>query len=242
MADESILIHLDNDDIAELMSLAKAARKLPTILELIAQTEIQISPLALAARISKKTSLPSDNVSSVIWALTQIFRARESLDSDINTTLEAITHNLTRLAKTSEQKNRLKVWLHAQEQISRSLNSIGEDHPILLSFIAFRSSFSRPNAVVGMDISTSAHPIFDKSGSKIILNVIGHALRLEYHAGPGHQHGEIRLSLDNDDIEMLSYICETAREQAKILKNDLAKAPWPTACSMEPDGDSASEE
>jgi hypothetical protein len=240
MADNQITLSLDDEDIAELIGIAKIADSLPKIIKEATQTAIDTSLRSFSAKVAKTIGVSSKDVWTALWALTQIYRTGESLKLEPDATIEVITQNILRSATTPERKSDFEIWKVAKNQIRAGLESIGEKHPLILSYKAFRSSMSRPNVIVDMSISTTARPVFSKSETSILVNVISHVLRFECHVGPGHQHSDFYLSLDTEDIARLRQLCNLADKQAKILIKDLSKAPWPSALLMEV-GDESSE-
>lgn len=241
MADTPIRIRLDSDDFADLVGLAEFASRLPLVLAGLEQVGIHVNPFGLADRVSRKSSLPEKDVSRSLRVLNLLYHTRQSLELTATETIDAVSYNLARLAKGQEQKDQLKVWESAKNEIARVLDSLDENHPLIVSGKAFRSVASRSNVVVDMDISINVLPVFDNSGSRILMSVISHVLNLEYHTGPDHQHSELAVSMDYEDIIELRDLCDKAANKAKVLRDDLAKTNWPSSILMGPEDAESSE-
>jgi hypothetical protein len=166
----------------------------------------------LARRICKAVGLDVDETVLIVRGLVRTYLTRSQLDATNEATVEAIAANLEKANKTKA----LNVWNDSKTKIVQALDALNDEHALVLSLKAEFVAGSRPNILISMRLFTDARPVFNEAGDRVLFNVIGHTLSLEYREEDRRQ--EIHLSLDGGDIAQLFELCMQADAQAAALK------------------------
>ncbi len=214
------------------MDLIGSADRLPQIEALSAEIEPQIGTAAIAKQIAGRTGLTTSELRRLLVSLLNVYHTQVRLKLTPEGTVDAISDNLRRVAKTSESQERVKIWDKAKAKIIETLRKLYPDHPLETAYKAYRVATARQYELVGMRIFTDARPVFNEAGDAIVQTIISHVLSLDYH--DGHQHRVVQFNLDATDVTDLKEMCERAVLKAGIIKRDLKASPWPTTIFREP--------
>jgi len=205
-------IHLQNWEAEQLLAVANNSDKLADIVARSAAVGPKVG-IDLARRVSKSVGLDIDETIPVVMGLARICILRSQFDLTNVGAVEALAASLEKTSKTKA----LTAWNNAKSKIVQALESINEDHALVLSVKAEYVARSRPNILANMTLFTESRPVFNEEGDKVLFNVITHTLSFNYHGEDG-DHKEINLSLDAADIDELMAMLSQAHNEATAIK------------------------
>jgi hypothetical protein len=229
---DEVRLDLKKDALDELDGLARVADKLKLIVTAAADIPPHIGTLPVARLIAVKLDTPVWELRPILGAILNFYRTSVNLELNAAGTAEAISRNLSRIAKSEEDKSRLRTWEAAKERIVEAASLLLPDHPLVAAQKALRVAAARQYELVDTRIFTEARPVFNEAGDAIIQTVITHVLSLDYH--DGHSHRVMQFNLDAVELAELGKLCERAARKAAVIKRDLKTAPWPTFIFREP--------
>jgi hypothetical protein len=218
-------IPFDEDDIGEIVALAKNADKLSEFVSKSAQITPTIGIRPIADALSEGIGVDPSSLSMMANAIVRAFRTCDDYDSTADEVAKMMARSLETIKVPAET---IKLWQDGQTKIVEAMNALKFDHPLVVSFTAQNEWLSMPNAITSMAMSTNTRPVFDEAKKRILFTVITHTLTIDVHEGH-RQHREISLSLDAGDLRILRMFCDDAEQAAETLKANISGpsgVPW----------------
>ncbi len=225
-------LNLNKGDLEELAAIASEANRLSDIISAAAHVGPRIGVRAVAEEIFGIIGLHEADLRLLLIGLLNLYYTQTRLELDSEATVELVSHNLKRLAKSQDEKELVASWDSEKQKIASALAQLSPDHPVVGASKALRVITSRQYDFVRMKVFTDVRPVFNEAGDTIVQSIIAHVLSIDYH--DGQDHHVIQFTLDAEDIADLKKECERAELKGSVLKRDLKQLAWPTSVFREP--------
>lgn len=208
---------LDNTAAQEdLLALAAIGSRIVEVVELASKLGPAGSIFALARAVASGVGLPESQVQDALDGIWNIKTLQRNLQLDSAAAVRFLGDRLDEEWLRAHGDD----WSAAKESLCKVLDSIDEDHSILVSAKAHQLAYSHERSLVRSRLITDVRPVFDKSGDNILESVVTHTLAIQYTDGLGQQ-SMITFILDTDDIEGLRIACERAVRKAQAVAKQL---------------------
>ena len=217
-------VRLPQRAISDFTQLIKNRQHIRAIVEQSASELPAASIDAFSARVSAKTKIDAALVATVATALWNIKSLQRNLKVDNKRLVEIIGKSLTLQADEEWKTRYLKEWQETSETLSTALDSLADDHPLLISGKAHTLAYAHDHLLMASRVITDVRPVFDAAGERILETVITHTLAISY-MDSGETRRAISFALDQRDVNELRKQCERAERKAKVVKSSLGCNP-----------------
>jgi len=191
---------------------------------------------AFCRRLAVKNQKNANDLYEVAIALSGLSNARSNTEFNSKAFVDHMTKSLPR--ENSDFWNadvNNDIWERHSNEITSALDSLTDDHPLLVSSKANSLANTHQNLLMSSRLITDVRPVFNEAGTTILEMVITHTLALQVN----DEHSErllITIGLDSADISELKSQCERAERKARIVAEKLAHlnaVVWPDSGSEE---------
>ena len=182
---------------------------------------------ALAERSERERTI-------LLRQLLSLARLRRHRQLSAEQLIQAVTNGLADVQSWDEDD--LRLW---QEDFAPILRDILEYPGVVRVAKALDLAYEYANLMQDARIMTDVRPVFDAQANDFEGTVISQTLRIHYDNSEGNH--SISIALDDKDIRELKQQCERALSKARVAKENLMQAGYPSYIAGEvPEGDKGS--
>lgn len=213
--DDSIrAVRLSDGIVSDLIDLLRNRDQIAPIIGAAAKVSPASSVDAFSSRVAEELELGVAVVREVLNTLVNIRRLQRAREAEASRMVESLTASLERYAGERWNAEYSKQWKETTQVIVEAIDSIHEEHPLLVSEKAETLAYSHQNIVTSQRIITDIRPVFDTTGTEIKETLVLHTLLIEYYDAISPPR-RIALALDSADVAALRKSCERAEGKAK---------------------------
>lgn len=210
--------HIPKNYLPAIAAIAKRAGSIQSLIEAAKDFEGTLTLDKLVNHIQSKTGIKHSAIKSVIDGLMLLHSISSSEEIEGEEFYAALTEKLIEIASDEWKLEFLDSWISNKAAIIELTN---RDSEFGIIYKETELSYSYQNVVQDFKIITDIRPVFDKSGKKILKNIISYVLAVGYY--DGHKRSVIHLAVDTSDLSRLEGLCARAATKTAAIKSDLSK-------------------
>jgi hypothetical protein len=173
------------------------------------------SMIHFSSLIGAQLGLDPTVVSVVTNALWNIKNLQSTLELDGKKTLNALAKALKIRARRF-QETHLADWDETVPILAEALDSLNDDHPLLISAKAGVLAYTHERLVMSSRLLTDARPVFNTAGDQVVEVVITHTLAVRFSDGSTDSK-LLTFAMDQEDVVSLRKECERAEHKARVV-------------------------
>lgn len=201
--------------LAKLLALEEDSKQ--KLLSALRDSSTALNPDLLSNRVSAETSIPSDDVSSIITTLISLYSLQALLKLPITEVPEQVCEALIEIGDKE-----IGLTDDNRGQFASYLGELLETPALVVSSKVLDLRTEHEHPFCSARVFTDLRPVFGETGNSPLATGIVHMLKLSYHDPDGIK--EIYVAMDEDDIVDLRETLDAASARSEGLKLVLREA------------------
>ena len=222
----------------DLAHLAGYADRLAQIARVIAQSHPgaeSVPGAELANTVGASVGSSSDDARHLLFTIWNLYHLQKSMHVSAAKLIDEVTASLETRAPDPWKAEHLGAWRKAHDEIVSLLDTMTDEHPLVVSGKAATLGQEHQNLLVEARIVTDVRPVFNSAANRVLESLIIHTLLLGYFDGVKTRR--IEFALDASDVANLRRLCDRAERKATVLRAALKDLPWNTTVLGEESSD-----
>ena len=178
------------------------------------------SASTFAHKAAEALDLPESVVNDVLNALWRAKQYQKNQELDPHEAVEDLNKQLDSEETREWKASHIDSWTRCSQVLGDILETIDEDHALLIAIKANRLAYTHQNLLVRSQLLTDIRPVFDSTAEELRELVVTHTLFITY-SDDSQTPRMISFAVDADDIAHLLSECQRAATKTKTVKNAL---------------------
>lgn len=213
-------VNLEDRDTRNLARFTNHRDLWQNIFEVASRCEATSQVSTFCQYVSNESNVDLDIVHRVLVGLCSLRRGQQESGFTVDRVIEDVSGVLEQqVGEFGWTKELIEEWNNAKEELVNLLDSLDDDHPLMVSLKAQHLVYDRPNLLRDIRIITDIRPVFDKAAEHIHEMVVTHNLIIEYEDKEGRK--ELYLAVDNEDISSIRNACDRADAKSHVILDEL---------------------